>query len=140
MPQQHHQLIIDSRDGLALGGTVNDFFLNFRPGLQNVRSVRLLYADLPSPSSGSEPYFLIRTSLGSHVRGALEGDSASFVIPRTAAAGFRTFHSQNSQFPAIVFEEPSTSLSSIAVSVAVRGGGSANLPAHWYMLLEVCTD
>jgi hypothetical protein len=62
------------------------------------------------------------------------------VIPRTAAAGFRTFHSQNAQFPAVVFDDPSSSISSIAVSVTVRGGGSANLPAHWYMILEVCTN
>jgi hypothetical protein len=127
-------LIIDSRD--RTGGDVNDWFVNLRPGLQNVSSVRLLYADIPSPD-GTEPFFLIRTSLGAHVRGATQGDSASFVVPRSAAAGFRTFWAQNSQFPAVVFEEPARSLSDLAVSVRVRGGGSANLTADWYMVLEV---
>ena len=134
----HQLLIVDSRD--RTGGGVNDFFLNLRPGLQNVRSVRLLYADIPSPAGDIEPYYLIRTSLGAHVRGATQGDSSTFVIPRSAAAGFRSFWAQNSQFPAIVFEEPARSLSDLAVTVRVRGGGSANLTEDWFCILEVCAD
>jgi hypothetical protein len=137
MPRQH-LLIVDSRD--RTGGDVNDYFVNLRPGLQNVRSVRLLYVDIPSPDGDTEPYYLIRTSLGAHVRGATQGDSSTFVIPRSAAAGYRSFWAQNSQFPAIVFEEPSRSLSDLAVSVRVRGGGSANLTDEWYMVLQVDCD
>jgi hypothetical protein len=137
MPR-HQLLIIDSRD--RLGGTPNDFFLNLRGAVQGVRSVRLLYADIASPEGDTEPYYLLSTSLGAHVRGAVEGDSATFVIPRSAAAGFRTFWAQNSQFPAIVFEEPARSLSDLAVSVRVRGGGSAGLTAEWFCVVEVCCD
>ena len=46
MPRQQ-LLIIDSRD--RVGGDVDNFFVNFRPGLQGVRSVKLLWADIPSP-------------------------------------------------------------------------------------------
>ena len=134
----HTLLVIDSRDRLP-GGTPSDCFFNLRPGLQNVRSVRLLYADIPSPDGDTAPYYLIQTSLGAHVRGASQGDSATFVVPRNAAAGFRTFWAQNSQFPAVVFEEPSRSLSDLAVSVRVRGGGSAGL-TDWYMVLQVECD
>ena len=133
----HQLLIVDSRDRLA-GGTESDFFVNLRGAVEDVRAVRLLYADIPSPDGDTEPYYLIQTSLGSHVRGAVEGaSSGTFVVPRNAAAGFRTIHTQNSTFPAVVFETPQRSLSSLAVSVRVRGGGSANLTAEWYMVLEV---
>jgi hypothetical protein len=132
-------LIIDSRD--RTGGNASDFFVNLRPGLQNVRSVRLLYADIPSLEGDTAPYYLIETSLGAHVRGASQGDSATFIVPRSAASGFRTFWAQNSQFPAVVFEEPSRSLSDLAVSVRVRGGGSAGLgTADWYMVLQLECD
>ena len=134
----HQLLVIDSRDRLP-GGTPSDCFFNLRPGLQDVRSVRLLYADIPSPA-GSEPYFLISTSLGAHVRAAVQGDSGTFVVPRSAASGFRSFWAQGSQFPAIVFEQPARSLSDLAVSVRVRGGGSANLTDDWYFVVEVCTE
>jgi hypothetical protein len=134
----HQLLIIDSRD--RTGGTSSDFFLNLRPGLQNVRSVRLLYADIPSPDGDTAPYYLIQTSLGAHVRGATQGDSATFIVPRSAAAGYRNFHAEGSTFPEIVFEEPSRSLSDLAVSVRVRGGASANLTEDWYCLLEICTE
>jgi hypothetical protein len=133
-------LIIDSRDRLA-GGTPSDFFLNLRGAVENVHSARLLYADVPSPEEGdTEPYYLIRTSLGAHVRGASQGDGATFVVARNAAAGFRNIHAQNSVFPAVVFESPGRTLSSLAVSVRVRGGGSAGLTAEWYCVLEVCCD
>jgi hypothetical protein len=134
MPR-YQLLVIDSRD--RLGGDAADFFVNLRPGLQDVHSLRLLYCDIPSPAGDTEPYYLIQTSLGSHVRGASQGDSATFVVPRTAASGFRTFHSQNAMFPAIVFEEPARSLSDIAVSVRKRGGASAGLTGDWYCILEV---
>jgi hypothetical protein len=132
----HQLLIIDSRDRLP-GGTPSDCFFNLRPGLQDVRSFRLLYADIPSPDGDTTPYYLVQSSLGAHVRGASQGDAATFVVPRSAAAGFRTIHTQNSTFPAVVFETPQISLSSLAVSVRVRGGASANLTAEWYMVLEV---
>jgi hypothetical protein len=129
-------LVVDSRDRLP-GGTISDFFLNLQ-GAVDVRAVKLLYADIPSPAGDTEPYYLIQTSLGSHVRGAVEGaSSATFVVPRNAAAGFRTIHATNSVFPAVVFENPGRSLSSLAVSVRVRGGASAALEADWYMILEV---
>jgi len=133
-------LIVDSRDRLP-GGTPDSFFLDLRPGLQGVTSARLLYADIPSSVGDVEPYYLLQTSLGgAHVRGVTQGDSATFVIPRSAAAGFRTFHSQNSQFPAVVMENPGRSLSNLAVSVRVRGGGSANLTEDWFCILEICTE
>ena len=134
MPR-HQLLVIDSRD--RTGGDAADFFVNLRPGLQDVHSIRLLYADIPSPEGDTEPYYLIQTSLGSHVRGASQGDSATFIVPRTAASGFRTFHSQNAMFPAIVFEEPARSLSDIAVSVRKRGGGEAGILLDWFCILEV---
>jgi hypothetical protein len=137
MPRQH-LLIVDSRD--RSGGDVNDYFLNLRPGLQNVRSVRLLFADIPSPEGDTAPYYLIQTSLGAHVRGATQGDSSTFIVPRSAAAGYRTFWAQNSQFPAVVFEAPPRSLSDLAVSVRVRGGASANLTDDWFCVLEICTE
>ena len=130
-------VIIDSRDRTS--GDANDFFVNLRPGLQ-IRSLRLLYADIPSPDGDTAPYYLIQTSLGAYVRGASQGDAATFVIPRSAAAGYRTFHAEGSTFPSVVFEEPARSLSDLAVSVRVRGGGSAGLIADWYMVLQVCTD
>jgi hypothetical protein len=132
-------VILDSRDRLP-GGSVSDFFLDLRPGLQGVTSARLLYADLPSPEGDTEPYYLISTSLGAHVRGATQGDSATFVIPRSAAAGFRTFHAEGSTFPAVVMENPGRSLSNLAVSVRVRGGGSAGLTEDWFCVVEVCCD
>ena len=135
MPR-HQLLETDSRD--RTGGDANDFFVNLRPGLQDVQSIRLLYADIPSPAGDTEPYYLVQTSLGAHVRGATQGSVSTFVIPRTAAAGCRTFWAQNSRFPALVFEDPARSLSDLAVSVRVRGGGSANLTEDWYMILEVC--
>ena len=131
----HQLLVIDSRD--RTGGDANNFFINLRPGLQDVNSIRLLYADIPSPASDTEPYHLVQTSLGAHVHGAAQGSVSTFVIPRTAAAGFRTFWAQNSRFPSIVFEEPARSLTDLAVSVRVRGGGSANLTEDWFMILEV---
>ena len=134
MPQ-HQLLIIDSRD--RTDGDTTDFFVNLRPGLQDVHSIKLLYCDIPSPAGDTEPYYLINTSLGTHVRGATQGSSATFIVPRTAAAGFRSFWSTNSRFPAIVFEEPARSLSDLAVSVRVRGGGSANFTEDWFMILEV---
>jgi hypothetical protein len=137
MPR-YQLLVIDSRD--RTGGDSGDFFVNLRPGLQNVHSVKMLYADIPSPEGDSEPYYLINTSLGSHVRGAAQGSVGTFIIPRTAAAGFRSFYSQNAMFPAIVYEEPARSLSDIAVSVRKRGGATAGLTGDWYCILEVCTD
>ena len=132
----HQLVIVDSRDRIS--GDVNNFATNLRGAVEAVRTVRLLYADIPSPDGDTEPYYLIQTSLGSHVRGAVEGaSSATFMVPRTAAAGFRTIYAQNSTFPAVVFENPGRSLSSLAVSVRVRGGGYANLTAEWYMVLEV---
>jgi len=104
-------LVIDSRD--RNGGDANDFFVNLRPGLQDVHSIRLLYCDIPSPAADTEPYYLISTSLGAHVRGATQGSSSTFVIPRTAATGFRTFWAQNSRFPALVFEDPARSISDL---------------------------
>ena len=50
----HQLLVIDSRD--RTGGGANDFFVNLRPGLQNVHSVKLLYCDIPSPEGDTEPY------------------------------------------------------------------------------------
>ena len=138
MPHQQ-LLIIDSRDHLP-SGTPSDLFLNLRGAVQGLRSMKLLYADIPSPEGDTAPYYLIQTSLGSHVRGAVEGDSATFVVSRSAAAGSRTFHSQGSQFPTIVFSNPGTSLSDLAVSVRVRGGGSANLTADWFMVVELLCD
>ena len=134
----HQLLIIDSRDRTT--GDANDFFVNLRPGLQNVRSVRLLYADIPSPDGDTAPYYLIQTSLGAYVRGASQGDAATFVIPRSAAAGYRTMHSEGSTFPAIVYEQPARSLSDLGVSVRVRGGGSAGLTSDWFMVLQVECD
>ena len=134
MPR-HQLLVIDSRD--RLGGDAADFFVNLRPACQDVHSIRLLYADIPSPEGDAEPYYLITTSLGAHVRGAAQGSVGTFIVPRTAASGFRTFHSQNGQFPAVVFEDPARSLSDIAVSVRVRGGASAGLTDDWYMVLEI---
>jgi hypothetical protein len=132
-------LIVDSRDRLA--GTVSEFSLSLRGAVENVHSVRLLYCDIPSPDGDTEPYYYIRMcELGAHVRGAAQGDDATFVVPRTAASGFRTIHAQNSVFPAIVFETPGRTLSSLAVSVRVRGGGSSNLTANWYMVLQICCD
>ena len=131
----HQLLVIDSRD--RTGGDTNDFFVNFRPGLQDVHSIKLLYCDIHSPAGDTEPYYLISSSLGAHVRGATQGSSSTSIVPRTAAAGFRTFWAQNSRFPAIVFEEPARSLTNLAVSVRVRGGGSANLTEDWFMILEV---
>ena len=135
----HQLLVIDSLDRLP-GGTPSDCFFNLRPGLQDVRSFKLVYCDIPSPEGDTEPYYLIQTSLGAHVRGASQGDAATFVVPRSAAAGFRTFWAQGAQFPAIVFTEPPRSLSGLAVSVRVRGGGSANLTDDWFCLVEVCTE
>ena len=132
-------LIIDSRDRLP-GGSVNDFRVDLRNALSNVQSVRLLYANIASPSGDVQPYYLIRTSLGSHVRPAVEGDSATFVVPRSAASGFRTFHAENTTFPAIVFETPGRSLSSLEVSVRAHGGASAGLTGDWFCVVEVCCD
>ena len=131
-------LVVDSRDRLP-GGTISDFFLNLQGAVEDVRAVKLLYADIPSPDGDTEPYYLLQTSLGgSHVRGAVEGaSSATYVVPRNAAANFRNIFSTNSGFPAIVLQHPGRSLSSLAVSVRVRGGGSANLTAEFYLVLEV---
>ena len=136
MPQ-HQLLIIDSRDRLA-GGDANDFVVNLRGAVRDLTSVRLLYADIPSQDGDTSPYYMVSTSLGSHVRGAVEGKAATFIVPRTAASGNRTFHSQGSQFPAVVYETPGRNLSDIAVSVRTRDGASAGLTSDWYMILEVC--
>ena len=137
MPRQQ-LLIIDSRD--RVGGDVDNFFVNFRPGLQGVHSVKLLWADIPSPEGDTAPYYLIATSLGAHVRAAVQGDSGTFLVPRTSAAGYRSFHSEASTFSAVVFLNPGTNLSDLAVSVRVRGGGSAALTEDWFMVLEVCCE
>ena len=129
-------LVLDSRDRLP-GGTPNTFRVNLRPGLEAVRSARLLYADIPSPEGDTEPYYLIATSLGVNVRGATQGAGATFVVPRSAAAGFRTFHAQESQFPAIHFESPARGITELTVDVRVYGGGSAGLVDNWFMVLDV---
>ena len=128
-------LIIDSRDRLP-GGTPNSFRVSLRPGLEAVRSARLLYADIVSPEGDTEPYYMIATSLGVNVRGATQGAGATFVIPRSAAAGYRTFHAQESQFPAIHFESPPRGITELDVDVRTHGG-SAGLTDEWFMVLDV---
>ena len=67
----------------------------------------------------------------------MQGDSGTFLVPRTSAAGYRSFHSEASTFSAVVYLNPGTNLSDLAVSVRVRGGGSAGLAEDWYMVLQV---
>lgn len=129
-------LVLDSRDRLP-GGSSNTFRVNLRPGLEAVRSARLLYADIPSPLGDTEPYYMVATSLGVNVRGASQGAGATFVIPRSAASGFRTFHSQESQFPAVHFESPARGITEVTVDVRVYGGGSAGLTDDWFMVIQI---
>ncbi len=132
-------IIIDSRDRVE-GGSPSDFFVNFRPGVPNVRSVRLLYVDLPSPGgvSANELYYYIGTSLGSAVRPASQGQPITFVVPRSGADGYRTFWTQDSQFNQVLYERPEEHVSSLAVSVRTRAGTAA-LASEWYMVIECTT-
>jgi hypothetical protein len=136
---RHQLFVLDSRDR-NVGGDVNDFFLSLRPALQNVRRVRFLFADVPSPDGNVEPYYLLRTSLGENVRGASHGADSSFIIPVTSAAGLRSYHESGSSFHEETYESPGRTLSELAVSVRVRGGGSANLTGDWYAVLEISCD
>ena len=129
-------LILDSRDRLP-GGTPNTFRVSLRPGLEAVRSARLLYADIASPEGDTEPYYMIATSLGVNVRGASQGAGATFVVPRSAASGYRTFHSSESQFPAIHLESPARGITELEVDVRVYSGGSAGITDDWFMILDV---
>jgi hypothetical protein len=132
-------LVLDSRD--RTGGSVDDFFINLRPMLQNVRGVRLLYADIPSPEGNVEPYWLLTISpFGTYVRGATAGAHSTFIVPVTSAAGLRSYHESGSSFNEETFENPGRSCTQLAVSVRVGGGGFANLTGDWYAVLEVLCD
>ena len=81
------RLLIDSR--AREGGNAQEFWLELRPTIENVRKVSLVWADIPQPlQTPGGPYFLVRIpELGTHTQVL----GSSFSNGTATTAGRRRF-------------------------------------------------
>ena len=92
------RILIDAR--ARQSGTAGSFVLPLKPTFENIRRVRLVYADLPNPASTpSGPYFNVRIAeLGTGTRLAGTSRETSFIVPVNANVGERCYYNEKSAF------------------------------------------
>lgn len=130
--------VIDSRDRPP-GADQNDFALYLSPALRGVRCASLVFADIPSPPENVEPYWLLSIpELGMTVRSARAG-SATFIIPTTAAAGYRVYHQDGSDFAQVATGAPGVgvTLSQLNVRLHWSNGRAAAPAGDWTAILRL---
>ena len=120
------RILIDAR--ARQSGTAGTFVLSLKPSFENIRRVRLVYADLPNPASApSGPYFAVRIAeLGTGTRLAGTSRETSFVVPLNANVGERCYYNEKNAFAQIMEFSPGLSLQSLSVTIT-RNYGAAQL-------------
>lgn len=138
MPDKRPEsLIIDSRQRGS--GTIEAFRLQLNPAIAAAAKVCLLFASVPNPPTGVEPYYIVRIpELGNHVRSADETSAGCWVIPVTSAQGFRTFHRAEGDFDERALQQPSGTISQLSVSIHNGDGSLADLGGfEWHLVLGI---
>ena len=131
--------VIDSRDRPP-GANQNDFALYLSPALRGVRCASLVFADIPSPPENVEPYWLLSIpEFGMTVRSARGESSATFIIPTTAAAGYRVYHQDASDFAQVASGAPGVgvTLSQLNVRLHWSNGRAAAPAGDWTAILRL---
>ena len=120
------RILIDAR--ARQSGTAGSFVLALKPTFENIRRVRLVYADLPNPASApSGPYFNVRIAeLGTGTRLAGTSRETSFIVPVNANVGERCYYNEKSAFSQTMEFSPGLSLQSLSVTIT-RNYGAAQL-------------
>ena len=118
------RVIIDSR--AREGGTVNDFFIELRPTIENIRKVSLIWADIPTPlQTPGGPYFLVRVpELGTSARvlsqrNGASGTETTYVVPITVNVDERVFWSPKTSFKQEMEYTPAISLQRLSVIITI---------------------
>ena len=109
-------------------GTAGSFVISLKPSFENIRRVRLVYADLPNPvSAPSGPYFNVRIAeLGTGTRLAGTNRETSFIVPVTGNVGERCFYNEKNAFAQTMDFAPGLSLQSLSVTIT-RNYGAAQI-------------
>jgi hypothetical protein len=134
------RILVDSRQRQS--GSPGSFVLPLKPTFEGIRSIRLLYGDLPNPATGpSGPYFNIRINeLGSSTRLAgTNGRETTFLIPVNANISERCYYYSNTAFEQVMSFAPGLSLGSLSVEIT-RNFGASQVADDSIILLEVDHD
>jgi len=142
MPQHHtdqamtHHLIIDSRDKPASTISNSSFRLTLNPAIENVRSVRLKFIDIPAETNPESYWLLVIPEFGIHVRSVdINRPQGTFVIPLLAPGGTRTLFSENSAYNQIA-AGAGVSLSTLNITLLTRSGLAADA-GDWSCIVEL---
>ena len=130
------RIVIDARAWQS--GTAGLFVLPLKPSFENIRRVRLVYADLPNPASApSGPYFNVRIAeLGTAARLAGTSRETTFIVPVNANVGERCYYHEKSAFAQTMEFTPGLSLQSLSVTIT-RNYGAAQIDRDDTILILV---
>ena len=129
-------LIIDSRDKSSNYTSNSSFRLTLNPAIENVHSMRLLFADLPS-SETPEPYFNITIQeFGIHCRSAdINRPQSTFVVPLLSSGGSRSLFAEGSTYRQIA-GGAGVSLSTLNITMSNRDGIAPDV-GPWVLVVEL---
>jgi hypothetical protein len=132
------QLIIDSSQ--AIGSSVNNsmFTVQLNPSM-TIKRAKLLFASIPSSETNTQSYWLISIhELGIHCRGGNGmATGCTFCVPVSATNGFRSLHSEQSDYISIVNTGAENQLSQLTVHIKHVNGELAEDAGAVLMILEV---
>ena len=129
-------LIIDSRDKSLQYTSNSSFRLTLNPAIENVHSMRLLFADIPAPDV-PESYFLITVQeFGIHCRSSdINRPQSTFVVPLLSAGGSRSLFAEGSTYRQIA-GGAGVSLSNLNITLSNRDGIAPDV-GDWTIVVEL---
>ncbi len=131
-----HMLIIDSRDKPVSSPSNNSFRLTLNPAIENVKSARLKFINIPADSAPESYWLLLIQEFGIHVRSAdINRTQGTFVVPLLAPGGSRTLFAENSSFTQIAGGQ-GVSLSTLNIQLLTRNGQAADV-GDWSAVIEL---
>ena len=131
------RILIDAR--ARQSGTAGSFVLSLKPSFENIRRIRLVYADLPNPASApSGPYFNVRIAeLGTGTRLAGTNRETSYIVPVNANVGERCYYNEKNAFAQAMDFAPGLSLQSLSVTISRQYGAAQIDRDDTILILEV---
>ena len=131
-----HTLIIDSRDKPSSATTNSSFRLTLNPAIEDVKSCRLKFVDLPASTTPDSYWFLLIQEFGVHCRSAdINRPRGTFAIPLLSPGGSRTLFSENSAFIQLA-QGQGVSLSTLNVQLLTRSGLAPDV-GDWSCIVEL---
>jgi hypothetical protein len=129
-------LVIDS--SIQSGGSNSQFRLQCNPAINNVTRIKLVFASIPTLSNSTVPYFIIRINeFASRVQGTTSDQArGSFIVPITAASGFRNIHQSQDDF-ASVASGNGDSIGELNISVLTPDGTVADDAGSVLLLFQL---